>query len=77
VFVIGAANGGACRLTPDGRAFSAHAPHLAGAAARHLERHPDADPATLSAWLDCTTARGAIRQNPSRPNNLLVRNGGL
>ncbi|MBB6547941.1 protease inhibitor I9 family protein [Nonomuraea rubra] len=77
VFVIGAANGAACRLTPDGRAFSAHAPYLAGAAARHLERHPDADPATLSAWLDCTAARGAIRQNPSRPNNLLVRNGGL
>ncbi|NJP93628.1 hypothetical protein HCN51_30000 [Nonomuraea sp. FMUSA5-5] len=77
VFVVGAANGGACRLTPDGRAFSAHAPHLAGAAARHLERHPDADPATLAARLDCTTARGTIRQNPSRPNNLLVRNGGL
>ncbi|TYB68432.1 hypothetical protein FXF51_11320 [Nonomuraea sp. PA05] len=77
VFVVGAANGDACRLAPDGRVFSAHAPYLAGVAARHLERHPNADPATLSAWLNCTTARGAIRQNPSRPNNLLVRNGGL
>ncbi|MGW4800874.1 S8 family serine peptidase [Nonomuraea sp. NPDC004297] len=77
VFVVGAADGEPCRLSPDGRAFSAHAPHLAGAAARHLGRHPDTDPSALSAWLECTTARSAIRQNPSRPHNLLVRNGGL
>ncbi|MFB4281908.1 S8 family serine peptidase [Nonomuraea sp. MTCD27] len=77
VFVVGAADQGTCQVTSDGRAFSAHAPYLAGAAARHLELHPSAGPAALATRLGCTTARGAIRQNPSRRSNLLMRDGGL
>ncbi|MFC7583322.1 protease inhibitor I9 family protein [Nonomuraea antimicrobica] len=77
VFVVTATDGGACRVTSDGRAFSGHAPYLAAAAARHLELHPNAGPAVLASRLNCDTARGAIRQNPSGPNNLLMRNGGL
>jgi subtilisin family serine protease len=77
VYVVGAAGGGTCRTTPDGRTFSAHAPHLAGAAARHLELHPNAGPAALAAMLGCGNSRHAIRQNPSRPSNLQIRNGGL
>ncbi|SEG37799.1 Peptidase inhibitor I9 [Nonomuraea solani] len=77
VFVVGAADAGGCQITPDGRAFSAYAPYLAAAAAQYLELHPAADPAGLASRLGCATARGAIRQNPSRAFNLHIRNGGL
>lgn len=77
VFVVGATDNGTCQVTQDGRVYSPYAPYLAGAAARHLELHPQAGPAALATWLECTAARGAIRQNPSRRSNLLVRDGGL
>ncbi|MGP3956358.1 protease inhibitor I9 family protein [Nonomuraea sp. 3N208] len=77
VFVVGAAHSGRCRIAPGGVAYSALAPHLAGAAARHLECHPGVNPAILASRLNCTAARGAIRQNPSRAFNLLMRDGGL
>ncbi|MEV0620694.1 S8 family serine peptidase [Nonomuraea sp. NPDC050404] len=76
-FADGADGGGSCHAAPDGRTFSAHPPHLAGAAARHLELHPNAGPAALAATLGCGNTRHAIRQNPSRPSNLQIRNGGL
>lgn len=77
VFVVGASSTGTCHVTPDGRAYSPHTPYLAGAAARHLELHPEADPAALASWLKCTPSRGAIRQNPPTGSNLLMRDGGL
>ncbi|MEV0380880.1 protease inhibitor I9 family protein [Nonomuraea sp. NPDC050643] len=77
VFVVGAADTGGCQVAPDGQAFSAYAPHLSGIAARHLELHPSAGPATLASRLGCTASPGAIRQNPSRAFNLHIRNGGL
>ncbi len=77
VFVVGAADSVACRVTPGGAAYSALAPHLAGAAARHLERHPGANPAFLTSRFNCTPAHGAIRQNPSAASNLLMHSGGL
>lgn len=77
VFVTVAADSGACRTTPGGQAYSAAAPQLAGAAARQLELHPNAIPATLASSLNCTAAHGDIRQNPSRTSNLLLRGGGL
>ncbi|MEV4468184.1 protease inhibitor I9 family protein [Nonomuraea sp. NPDC049504] len=77
MFVVGTADGGACHVTAEGLAFSARAPYLAGLAARHLALHPNSGPAALADRLGCSTARGAIRQNPSRPHNLLMRDGGL
>ncbi|MEV5497140.1 protease inhibitor I9 family protein [Nonomuraea fuscirosea] len=77
VFVVGASSTGTCHVTPDGRAYSPHTPYLAGAAARHLELHPEAGPAALATWLKCAPTRAAIRQNPSRASNLLMRDGGL
>ncbi|WP_345387419.1 protease inhibitor I9 family protein [Nonomuraea salmonea] len=77
MFVVGTADGGACHVTAEGLAFSARAPYLAGIAARHLALHPNSGPAALADRLGCSTARGAIRQNPSRPHNLLMRDGGL
>jgi subtilisin family serine protease len=77
VFVTAAADSGDCRTAPGGQAYSAAAPQLAGAAARQLELHPNASPATLASSLNCTAARGDIRQNPSRTSNLLMRGGGL
>ncbi|WP_157547759.1 S8 family serine peptidase [Nonomuraea candida] len=78
VLVVGASGGGtACHVTPDGRVFTPHVPYLAGAAAGHLELHPNAGPAALATMIDCGTSRKAIRQNPSRPSNLQIRNGGL
>ncbi|WP_336205850.1 S8 family serine peptidase [Nonomuraea sp. LPB2021202275-12-8] len=77
VFVTAAADSGACRTARGGQAYSAAAPQLAGAAARHLELHPDTTPSFLASSLNCTTARGGIRQNPSRTSNLLLRGGGL
>ncbi|MEO3869009.1 S8 family serine peptidase [Nonomuraea sp. B12E4] len=76
VFVVAAADAGACRVVPGGAAYSAHAAHLAGVAARHLERHPAAQPPVVASWLKCATAHGAIGQNPSGAPHLLVRNGG-
>lgn len=77
VFVAWTAGGSACRVVPGGAAYSAVAAHLAGAAARHLERHPGTNPAILASLLNCTPARDAIRQNPSGASNLLMHNGGL
>ncbi|MEW9549492.1 protease inhibitor I9 family protein [Nonomuraea sp. NPDC050783] len=77
VFVVGAADSGECRIGPGGAAYTAVVPHLAAAAARHLERTPDANPAIVASLLNCTSAPGAIRQNPSRALNLLMHNGGL
>ncbi|NRQ38602.1 S8 family serine peptidase [Nonomuraea sp. NN258] len=77
VFVVGAADSGICQVTPGGEVFSALAPQVAGAAARHLEHHPEADPSALAASLKCIPAHSAIRQNPSRSSNLLMHNGGL
>ncbi|GAA1612222.1 hypothetical protein GCM10009733_005360 [Nonomuraea maheshkhaliensis] len=77
VFVVGASSTGTCHITPDGRAYSPHTPYLAGAAARHLELHPEAGPAAIASWLKCTPSRGAIRQNPPTASNLLMRDGGL
>ncbi|MEU0571760.1 S8 family serine peptidase [Nonomuraea sp. NPDC005983] len=65
VFAVAASDDGTCRVAPGGQAFSSAVPRVAGAAARYLELHPDADPSTLASWLKCTAARGAIRQNPS------------
>jgi hypothetical protein len=77
LFVVGAADSGTCQVTPGGVAYSAFAPHLAGAAARHLEHHPAVHPSVLASWLKCTTARGAIRQNPSGASSLHRHSGGL
>jgi subtilisin family serine protease len=77
VFVAGAADSAACRVGPDGAAYSAHAPHLAGTVARHLELHPGTNPAILASRFNCTSTRGAIRQNPSGASNLLMHSGGL
>ncbi|MGW0479778.1 hypothetical protein [Nonomuraea sp. NPDC003214] len=76
VFVT-ATGPGACRTAPGEPAYTAAAPHLAGAAAGYLESHPGANPADLATWLKCPAVRGAIRQNPSRSSNLLLRTGGL
>jgi subtilisin family serine protease len=76
VFVVGASDSGTCQVTPGGAAFSAAAPYLAAAAARHLENRPAADLPALTTSLKCATARAAIRQNPSRASNLLMRSGG-
>lgn len=77
VFVVGAADSAACRMRPGGAAYTALTPHLAGAAARYLELHPGANPAILTSRFNCTSAHGAIRQNPSRASNLLMHSGGL
>ncbi|MGN9841790.1 protease inhibitor I9 family protein [Nonomuraea sp. H19] len=77
VFVVAAADTGACRVGRGGAAYSAFAPHIAGAAAGFLEHRPTADPAILASRLNCTAAGGAIRQNPLRASNLLMRDGGL
>ncbi|TMR99249.1 S8 family serine peptidase [Nonomuraea basaltis] len=77
VFVVGAADSGVCRSMPGGAAYTALTPHVAGAAAGHLERHPGANPTILTSLLNCTTTSGVIRQNPSRASNLLMHNGGL
>ncbi|MFI7463559.1 protease inhibitor I9 family protein [Nonomuraea sp. NPDC049646] len=76
VFVVGAADSGWCQVASGGPAFSAGAPYLAAAAARLLERRPDAGPSLVASSLKCTTARAAIRQNPSRSSNLLMHSGG-
>ncbi|MFF4197068.1 S8 family serine peptidase [Nonomuraea sp. NPDC001831] len=76
VFVVGAADSGWCQVSSGGQAFSAGAPYLAAAAARLLERRPDAGPSLVASSLKCTTARAAIRQNPSRSPNLLMHSGG-
>ncbi|MER6511142.1 S8 family serine peptidase [Nonomuraea sp. NPDC001636] len=76
VFVAGAADSGWCQVSSGGQAFSAGAPYLAAAAARLLERRPDAGPSLVASSLKCTTARAAIRQNPSRSPNLLMHSGG-
>ncbi|MFI7693965.1 S8 family serine peptidase [Nonomuraea sp. NPDC049655] len=76
VFVVGAADSGWCQVSSGGQAFSAGAPYLAAAAARLLERRPDAAPSLVASSLKCTTARAAIRQNPSRSSNLLMHSGG-
>ncbi|MEV4394145.1 S8 family serine peptidase [Nonomuraea sp. NPDC049607] len=76
VFVAGAADSGWCQVASGGQAFSAAAPYLAAAAARLLERSPDAGPSLVASSLKCTTARPAIRQNPSRSSNLLMHSGG-
>ncbi|NUP03059.1 MAG: hypothetical protein HOW59_34575 [Nonomuraea sp.] len=76
VFVAGAADSGPCQVASGGQAFSASAPYLAAAAARHLERRPAAAPYAVTTSLKCTTARAAIRQNPSRSSNLLMHSGG-
>ncbi|WP_049570524.1 protease inhibitor I9 family protein [Nonomuraea sp. SBT364] len=75
--LVTAAGPGACRAAPGEPAYTAAAPRLAGAAARYLEFHPGANPADLTTWLKCTATRPAIRQNPSRTSNLLLRTGGL
>ncbi|MFC4006808.1 S8 family serine peptidase [Nonomuraea purpurea] len=77
IFVVQAADSGTCQAVPGGRAYSASVPYVAGAAARQLELHPAVHPAVLASWLNCTTARGAIRQNSSGASNLLTHNGGL
>ncbi|MFG1707951.1 protease inhibitor I9 family protein [Nonomuraea sp. M3C6] len=77
VFVAGTADSSTCRVMPGGAAYSSIAPHLAGTAARHLERHPAVHPSVLASWLKCTAARGAIRQNPSGAPDLPMRDGGL
>ena len=66
VFVVASADTGGCRLSPTGETYSARSPYLAGAAARYLELHPDANPSVLASWLKCTATRHTIRQNPSR-----------
>ncbi|MFI9590051.1 S8 family serine peptidase [Nonomuraea sp. NPDC052265] len=76
VFVVGAADSGWCQVASGGPTFSAGAPYLAAAAARLLERSPDAGPSLVASSLKCTTARAAIRQNPSRSPNLLMHSGG-
>ncbi|MEV3978930.1 S8 family serine peptidase [Nonomuraea sp. NPDC049758] len=76
VFVVGAADSGWCQVSSGGQAFSAGAPYLAADAARLLERRPDAAPSLVASSLKCTTARAAIRQNPSRSSNLLMHSGG-
>ncbi|SDH33124.1 Peptidase inhibitor I9 [Nonomuraea jiangxiensis] len=76
VFVVAAADASGCRVVPGGAAYSAHAPHLAGVAARHLERHPSAQPLVVASWLKCAAARGLIDENPSGASDLLMRNGG-
>jgi hypothetical protein len=76
LFTVVAADSRTCRVTPGGAAFSANAPQLAGAAARHLELHPAAHPSVLASWLKCTTAGGAIRQNPSGASSLHMHSGG-
>ncbi|MCK2217573.1 S8 family serine peptidase [Actinomadura sp. ATCC 31491] len=77
VFVVGAGDAGGCRIGPGGAAYTAAVPHLAAAAARRLEDTPGANPAILASLLNCTIARDAIRQNPSRALNLLMHSGGL
>ncbi|MEU1385009.1 MULTISPECIES: protease inhibitor I9 family protein [unclassified Nonomuraea] len=76
VFVVGAADSSWCQIASGGQAFSAGAPYLAADAARLLERRPDAGPSLVASSLKCTTARAAIRQNPSRSSNLLMHRGG-
>ncbi|MFD1537979.1 S8 family serine peptidase [Nonomuraea guangzhouensis] len=66
VFVVASADTGGCRLSPTGETYSPRSPYLAGAAARYLELHPDANPSDLASWLKCTAMRDTIRQNPSR-----------
>ncbi|MBT2226981.1 S8 family serine peptidase [Nonomuraea sp. NEAU-A123] len=66
VFVVASADTGGCRLSPTGETYSTRSPYLAGAAARYLELHPDANPSVLASWLKCTATRDTIRQNPSR-----------
>ncbi|WP_125646442.1 protease inhibitor I9 family protein [Nonomuraea sp. WAC 01424] len=76
VFVVGAADSGGCQVASGGQAFSAVAPYLAAAAARHLEHRPAVPPSLVASSLKCTTTRAAIRQNPSRSSNLLMHSGG-
>jgi len=70
------AAGGACQAVRGGPAYSAAAPTLAGAAARYLELYPDARPSVVTSSLNCTTAEGGIRQNPSRTSSLHPLAGG-
>ncbi|MEO3800456.1 protease inhibitor I9 family protein [Nonomuraea sp. B1E8] len=77
VFVVGTAHSRTCQVTKGGVAYSAYAPYIAGAAARHLHIHPAAHPSVVASWLKCAPARGEIRQNPSRASNLLMRDGGF
>ncbi|GAA2414431.1 hypothetical protein GCM10010404_85680 [Nonomuraea africana] len=70
-----AVNAAARRLRRSG-VLVVTSPLAAGTVARHLESHPAPAPSTLASWLKSTTARDAIRQNPSRTPNLLLHGGG-
>ncbi|GIG89943.1 S8 family peptidase [Plantactinospora endophytica] len=49
-------------------------PHVAGAAALYLERHPNAAPAEVSAWLTDTATPNVISDLRGSPNRLLFAN---
>ncbi|MFF7178465.1 S8 family serine peptidase [Streptomyces sp. NPDC008121] len=48
------------------------APHVAGVAALHLQAHPEAGVAEVTAWLDETSTKGVLKNvSPSSPDKLL------
>ncbi|CAL9331447.1 Extracellular serine proteinase [Streptomyces sp. enrichment culture] len=61
----------------DSGATSWAAPHVTGAAALYLEKHPDASPSEVASWLTSHATRGALHEVPAHTANLLLNVHGL
>lgn len=61
----------------DSGATSWAAPHVTGAAALYLEKHPHASPSEVASWLTSHATRDALHEVPAHTANLLLNVHGL